>query len=135
MKLDRRHMLQGAGATLALPSLAHAQVLPPGDMRFVCAFPPGSGSDVVVRYFSEKLRGAFGRTILVDNKPGANGNIATEFVARAKPDGLTVYVHTGSSVSANMHTFKKPPVDAGKALQVAAGKPCRWPRRSTSRRS
>ena len=50
----------------------------------------------------------------------ANGNIATEFTARARPDGHTIYVHTGSSMSANMHTFKKPPVDAGKQIQVAA---------------
>jgi tripartite-type tricarboxylate transporter receptor subunit TctC len=120
MNLTRRKAISGAGATLALPSLARAQAWPSADIRFVCAFPPGSGSDVVVRWFADKLRGPMGRTIIVDNKPGAGGNIATEFTARSRPDGHTIYVHTGSSVSANMHTFKKPPVDAGKALQVAA---------------
>jgi tripartite-type tricarboxylate transporter receptor subunit TctC len=110
----------GTAATGLASSSALAQAYPNQDIRFVCAFPPGSGSDVIVRYYAEKIRPLAGRTIVVDNRPGAGGNLATEFVSRAKPDGYTIYVHTGSSVSANMHTFKKPPVDAGKALQVAA---------------
>lgn len=125
--IDRRQfnkaLVAGTG-TLALgagTAPLQAQTFPNQDIRFVCAFPPGSGSDVVVRFYAEKIRPMTGgRTIIVDNKPGAGGNIATEFVARSKADGHTIYVHTGSSVSANMHTFKKPPVDAAKALQVAA---------------
>jgi len=105
-----------AAGTAGSPALA--QAYPGQDIRFVCAFPPGSGSDVIVRYYAEKIRPLAGRTIVVDNRPGAGGNLATEYVSRAKPDGYTIYVHTGSSVSANMHTFKRPPVDAAKALQV-----------------
>ncbi len=86
----------------------------------VCAFPPGSGADVLVRYFADKLRPIVGRTVIVENKAGAGGNIATEFVARAKPDGHTIYVHAATAVAANQHLFKKPPVDAGKAIQIAA---------------
>ena len=101
-------------------SAAVAQDYPTQDVRFICAFPAGSGADVIVRFFSDKMRPIIGRTIIVENKPGASGNIATEFVARSKPDGHTIYLHTGSSTAANMHIFKKPPVDAAKALQVAA---------------
>jgi len=88
-------------AALAWPAAIHAQDYPPGDVRLVAAFPAGSGSDVVVRWFAERLRPLMSRTVIVENKPGAAGNIATEYVARAKPDGLTIYFHTGSSMSAN----------------------------------
>ena len=107
-------------AALAWPAAIHAQDYPPGDVRLVAAFPAGSGSDVVVRWFAERLRPLMSRTVIVENKPGAAGNIATEYVARAKPDGLTIYFHTGSSMSANMHVFKRPPVDVAKAMQVVA---------------
>jgi len=100
------------------PHHAVAQELPQGEVRLVAAFPAGSGSDVVVRWFAEKLKPLMNRTVIVENKPGAGGNIATEYVARSKPDGSTIYLHTGSSMSANMHVFKKPPVDVAKAMQV-----------------
>src|SRR5262249_38989857 len=60
------------------------------------------------------------RTVIVENKPGAIGNIATEYVARSKPDGHTIYIHGASALAANMHMFKHPSVDAGTAIQVAA---------------
>ena len=53
------------------------------------------------------------------NRVGAGGNIATEHTARSKPDGYTIYLNGASGVAANMHLFKSPPVDAGKALQIA----------------
>ena len=61
-----------------------------------------------------------GRTILVENRPGAIGNIATEYVARSKPDGHTIYVTGANSVAANMSLFKNPTVDVAKALQIVA---------------
>ena len=103
-----------------MPTGAQAQAYPSQDIRLICAFPPGSGADVLVRYFAEKLRPVAGRTVIVENKSGAGGNIATEYVARAKPDGHTIYVHAATAVAANQHLFKKPPVDAAKAIQIAA---------------
>lgn len=105
---------------VAAPHGARADNYPSQDIRFICAFPAGSGADVIVRYFAEKVRHLAGRTILVENKVGAAGNIAATYTARAKPDGYTVHVHAGSSVAANMHLFKHPPIDAGKELQVVA---------------
>ena len=99
---------------------ADAQEYPSQDIRVVCAFPAGSGADVLVRYFAEKLRPIVNRTVIVENKVGAQGNIATEYVAKSKPDGHTIYVHAGTAVAANQHLFKKPPVDVAKALRVAA---------------
>ena len=104
----------------AAPQMAQADAYPSQDIRFICAFPAGSGADVIVRYFAEKVRHLANRTIIVENKTGAAGNIAATYTARSKPDGYTIYVHAGSSTAANMHLFKKPPVDAAKDLQVAA---------------
>ena len=123
MKITKREMLQSAGA-LALASAfggaAQAQDYPSQDIRLICGFPPGSGADIFVRYFAEKLRPIAGRTTIVENKPGANSNVATEFVARSKPDGHMLYPFAGTTVAASMHLFKNPPVDVGKALKVAA---------------
>ena len=105
---------------LATPDLADAQQYPAQDIHFICAFPPGSGSDVLVRYFAEKVRPLAGRNIIVENRPGAAANIAMEYVARSKPDGHTVYVHAASSAAASMHLFKTPPVDVLKQLTIAA---------------
>ena len=97
-----------------------AQTYPTQDLHFICAYPAGSGADIFVRFYAEKLRPVVGRTIIVENKPGAVSNIATEYVARAKPDGYTVYIQGASSIAANMHLFKNPPIDVGRAIQIAA---------------
>jgi tripartite-type tricarboxylate transporter receptor subunit TctC len=102
-----------------VPQVARAQAYPSQDVSFICGFAAGSGADVMVRYFADKMRPLMNRTIIVHNKPGALGNIATEFVARSKPDGYTILVTGGNSVAANMHLFKKPSVDAAKAFQIA----------------
>jgi tripartite-type tricarboxylate transporter receptor subunit TctC len=105
---------------LAASSAAYAQQYPNQDIHFICAFPAGSGSDTIVRYVAEKIRPLSGRTIIVENRFGAAGNVAAEYTMRSKPDGYTIFVHAASAMAANMHLFKKPPVDAAKDIQVAA---------------
>ena len=99
---------------------ARAQQYPTQDLHLICAFPAGSGSDTIVRYVAEKLRPLTGKNILVENRFGAAGNVASEYVMRSKPDGHTILVHAASALAANMYLFKKPPVDAAKDVQVAA---------------
>jgi tripartite-type tricarboxylate transporter receptor subunit TctC len=114
----------GAVALLAaLPALreANAEEYPSQDIRLVAGFPPGSGADVLVRFFAEKLRPIAGRTVIVENKPGAASNIATQYVAKSKPDGHTIYPFALTTVAASMHLFKKPPVDVAKELRAVAG--------------
>jgi tripartite-type tricarboxylate transporter receptor subunit TctC len=124
--ISRRTLLRSSAAAAALPAAslfprpALAQQYPAQDVHFICGFAAGSGADVIVRYFSDKLRTLMNRTILVENRVGAIGNIATEYVARSKPDGYTIYVTGANSVAANMHLFKNPTVDATKELQIAA---------------
>ena len=67
------------------------------------------------------MRPLASRTIIVENKVGAAGNIAAVTPRKSKPDGHTVYVHAASAIAANMHLFKVPPIDATKDLQIAAG--------------
>jgi tripartite-type tricarboxylate transporter receptor subunit TctC len=122
-KFTRRQFNTGAaalGATLAMPGILRAQAYPSQDVHFICAFPAGSGADVIVRWYAEKLKSLFSKPILVENRVGAIGNLATEYLARSKPDGHTIYVHGASAVAANMHLFKNPSVDAAKAITVAA---------------
>jgi tripartite-type tricarboxylate transporter receptor subunit TctC len=115
------HAFAMSATVIALSSApAFAQTYPTQDLHFICAYPAGSGADIFVRFYAEKLRPVIGRTIIVENKPGAVSNIATEYVARAKPDGYTVYIQGASSIAANMHLFKNPPVDVGRAIQIAA---------------
>jgi tripartite-type tricarboxylate transporter receptor subunit TctC len=125
MTMLRKVQVFAAGAVAMAAVLggageARAQEYPSQDIRLICGFPPGSGADVFVRYFAEKLRPLAGRTVIVENKPGAASNIATEHVAKSKPDGHTIYPFAVTTVAASMHLFKKPPVDAGKELRAVA---------------
>lgn len=119
--MTTRGILGAIAVVLAMSSAtAQAQTYPSADIHLISGFAPGSGADVMVRYFAEKLRALTGRTTVVENKPGATGNIAIEYTARAKPDGYTILVHAGSGIAGNQHLFKKPSVDAAKQLRVAA---------------
>src|SRR4029079_8781124 len=100
---------------------ASAQQYPSQDIRLICGYPAGSGADIIVRYYAQKLKDITGRSVLVENKVGAMGNLATEFAARAKPDGHTIYLNGGGVIAANMYMFKKPPVDILKELQAVGG--------------
>ncbi|MDB5569647.1 MAG: Tripartite-type tricarboxylate transporter, receptor component TctC [Hyphomicrobiales bacterium] len=116
MHSKREFLQQGLAASAALalgsaPALAQAGY-PDKPIHTICMFPPGSGADVTVRFFSKKLSDALGKPVVVENRVGAFGNIATEAVARAKPDGYTIYIAPGSSVfAAAKHLFKKLPFD------------------------
>jgi len=93
-----------AGAmTAGLPTgRASAQdvAYPNGVIKVIAMFAPGSGADIKIRFYADKLARKTGATIVVENKAGAMGYIATEYVARAKPDGNTLYIAPGSSMLA-----------------------------------
>ncbi len=91
-----------SAAAIALVSPATAQeAYPSRPITIVVPFGPGSGSDVGARLLGQKLGDALGRAVVIDNKPGANGSIAAEYVANAKPDGYTLFIGTNSTHGAN----------------------------------
>jgi tripartite-type tricarboxylate transporter receptor subunit TctC len=100
---------------------AQAQQFPAQDIHLICAFPAGSGADNIVRWYGEKLRPMMGgHNVIVENRVGALGNIATEYVARSKPDGHTIYMTGGTAITTSKYLFKNQSIDAEKALTVAA---------------
>lgn len=108
-KLSRRTALAlTLGALSALhPSLALAQgVFPDKPIRMVLPFPPGGPTDLVARVLAQKMSDQMGQQVVIDNKPGANGNIAAELVAKANPDGHTVLYNT-SSIALSATLYKK----------------------------
>ena len=114
-------------ARCALPGAACAQdKYPSRDVHVIAAFPAGSGADVFTRYFAENMRPFLGGTIIVENKVGASGNLAINYVARAKPDGYTILIHAPSAIAAAPSLFKDPGFDAEKAFDVL-GSVCRLP--------
>jgi tripartite-type tricarboxylate transporter receptor subunit TctC len=102
-------------AALAVSTAAFAQEYPTRDIRSLCNFAPGSGADVLVRFYSEKLSKLAGKPVIVDNRPGANGALATAELARAKPDGQTIMITPASStIAAAPYMFRNLQFDSAK---------------------
>lgn len=91
----------------------HAQAYPARAVRIVIPFAPGGGTDNLTRIMAPRLTELLGQQILIDNRPGASGQIGTELVARAAPDGYTI-VHVDTSFSSNPGLYRKLPYDTVK---------------------
>jgi tripartite-type tricarboxylate transporter receptor subunit TctC len=104
--------------TLALvfAPLAAAQSFPAKPIRVIVPSPPGDGSDVVARLVGEKLAGAWGQQVVVDNRPGAGGRIGTELAAKAAPDGYTWIMGNAGSHGINGGLYRNLPYDLEKAF-------------------
>jgi tripartite-type tricarboxylate transporter receptor subunit TctC len=83
---------------IAAPLTAQAQAYPNKPVRMILAFPPGGPTDIVARVIAQKLTEQMGQQVLVDNKPGAGGNIAAEQVAKSPTDGYTIFYNTSAIV-------------------------------------
>jgi tripartite-type tricarboxylate transporter receptor subunit TctC len=102
--------LAAAFLSLAGPALALAQDYPVRSVRVVVPFPAGGGSDIIARVTAQKLSGALGQPFVIDNRAGASGNIASEIVAKAPPDGYTL-LFANSSIAITPAMFAKLPFD------------------------
>lgn len=94
---------------------ALAQDYPTREIRALCNYAPGSGADIIVRFYSDRLSKLAGRPVLVENRVGANGAIASEALARSKPDGYTIMITPASSTIVSApYLFKNLPFDSAK---------------------
>ena len=96
---------------LGLPVLGWSAEWPQQAVTIVMTFPAGSGVDVVARAVQDPLSRQLGQPVVIDYKPGAAGNIASEYVARAKPDGYTLVFDTAATHGSNAALYKKLPFD------------------------
>lgn len=110
MPSRRRHLLAGAGALaagLALPGLSRAQSgYPNKPIKFVVPYAPGGFPDTVARVYAQQLTDKLGQSVVVDNRPGANGVVAAQTLASAPKDGYTFLVTDGSMFSINPLVYR-----------------------------
>lgn len=111
--IARRRFIQLLAAVLA--SAAHpgawAQTYPSKPIRIVVPYPPGGTADVLARILGQRIAEHLGQTVIVDNRGGAGGNIGTELVAKAAPDGYTLVLGTVATHGINSHATRKIPYD------------------------
>ena len=100
-------LLVALAALLTAAVVGQAQDLPSRPVRIVVAFPPGGPTDFVARLLADKLKTLIGRTVIIENRAGANGAIGAEYVARAEPDGSTLFLTTVGAVAVTPHLVAK----------------------------
>ena len=94
-------------AALLAAGAASAQNFPSKPIRMVSPYAAGGGSDILARALGQKLYEAWGQPVVVDNRPGAAGSVAAETVARAAPDGYTLFVTPSAVLTINPHLYSK----------------------------
>src|SRR5262252_2617290 len=109
MKLPRRnflHLTAGAAALPAVSRIASAEAYPSRPVRVIVPFPAGQATDTIARLVGQALSERLGQPFVIENRTGAGGNIATEAVVRAPPDGYTLLI-VGLSHAMNAALYKK----------------------------
>jgi tripartite-type tricarboxylate transporter receptor subunit TctC len=103
-----------------VPSHAVAQAWPAKPLRIIVNFPPGGAADVIARAVAPGLGEAIGQQVVIENRPGAGGNIGADAVAKSPADGYTLLMSSGGTVSINPHIYAKMSYDPVKDLQPVA---------------
>jgi tripartite-type tricarboxylate transporter receptor subunit TctC len=113
----------GLAAMVGLAAAAVAQPYPIKPIRIVVAYPAGQGTDIATRYLADQVAKELGQPIIIDNRPGAGGNLSTELTARAAPDGYTLTMGTNATHVLNQYLYGKLPFDAANDFEpvVMAG--------------
>lgn len=115
--MQRRHFLQSAGAAALLPGFAFAQdKYPSKPITFICPYAPGGNADLRSRQIGRFLSEALKQPVIVDNRAGAGGNIGTDLIAKAKPDGYTIGMGNFAPFAVNPSMFEHMSFDPQKDL-------------------
>lgn len=122
---SRLHLLCAAAllaAAAGLPGAAAAQALPAGPIRIVNTFPPGGPSDIISRLIAQKMQASLKRNFVVENKPGAGGNVAAEQIAKAPADGSVILTGIDTTFTVNPSIYRSMPFKPGdfKPLMIMA---------------
>ena len=102
--------------TALIVSTAHAQTWPSKPIRFIVSFPPGGSADLIARSIAPKLSEKLGQQVVVENRPGAGGNIGVDAVAKSAPDGHTIGLGAAGALSVNQSLYASMPFDPQKDL-------------------
>ena len=111
----RRALVAGFALALAAPA-ALAQTWPAKQIRIIVPYTPGGSSDIIARAIQQPLQDALKQTVIVENKPGANGNTGTDFVAKSPPDGYTILLCDVGALAITSSVYSKLPFDPAKDL-------------------
>ncbi|MFO1313582.1 MAG: tripartite tricarboxylate transporter substrate-binding protein, partial [Burkholderiales bacterium] len=109
-------LLAMALAAVALAQTAVAQTYPAKTIHLVVPFPPGGAADLTTRTIGQKLSESMGQPVVVENKPGANGVLGIDSVAKSPPDGYTILLTDRGSLTVNPWLYQKLPFDPVKDL-------------------
>src|SRR6267143_3665596 len=121
MKADRTPALLTSAFLALAASFASAQDYPVREIRSLCNYAPGSGADLIVRFYSDRLSKMAGRPVIVENRVGANGMIATDALAKSKPDGYTIMITpVSSTIVSAPYLFKNLPFDTTRDFSAVA---------------
>jgi len=110
----KRRLVLALAAAFALPHAVLAQSFPTKPVRILCPFPPGGGVDITARAIAQELGAQLGQPVIVENKPGAGGNVAAAEVARSAPDGHTLLLTLNALHAISPHLYASLPFDAMK---------------------
>ncbi len=110
----KRFFLAVIAAVFILPQAVLGQAFPSKTVRILCPFPPGGGVDITARALAHELSTLLGQPVIVENRPGAGGNVAAAEVARSAPDGHTLFVTLNALHAISPHLYAKLPFDAMK---------------------
>jgi tripartite-type tricarboxylate transporter receptor subunit TctC len=114
-RMKTRLAIALAGSLMALTPAA-AQDWPTKTVKIVVPFGPGSTPDMVARLIGDRLQQTLGQSFVIENRPGASGNLGTDAVAKAEPDGATIGVSIGGPLAINTLLFSKLPYDPAKDI-------------------
>ena len=122
MSLNRREFVAGAVGAAALASSAvhAASEWPARPIRIVVPYPPGGSSDIIARSISQPLSAALGQSVVVENKPGANGNLGADLVSKSQPDGYTLLLCDVGALAISPSVYTRLSFDPSKDLRGVA---------------